>query len=167
MMQPATFDRLDATRPPPSQETSDVTVRALKATDLEDIIRIDANNFGKSRRDYYRLKLELAMADTSIRMSLGAEVDGKLVGFLFGSMFYGDYGMPEPVATLDTLGVDTVYARRGVATALWDQFTTNLKALRVDRIRTQVPWNNWQLMTFFQKNGFAPAQHICLDRKLE
>jgi ribosomal protein S18 acetylase RimI-like enzyme len=155
MAQPKTLD--DAT---------ELLVRTLKASDLEDIIRIDANNFGEPRRDYYRLKLELAMAETSVRMSLGAELDGMLVGFLFGSVFYGDYGMPERVATLDTLGVHPDFARRGVATALWDQFIGNLKGLRVDRIRTQVPWSNWQLMTFFQKLGFAPGSHICIDRTL-
>lgn len=149
-----------------SDTDSKIVVRTLKPSDLEDIIRIDAHNFGAQRRDYYRLKLELAMADTSVRMSLGAELDGMLVGFLFGSVFYGDYGMPEPLATLDTLGVDTDFARRGVATALWDQFVSNVKALRIDRVRTQVPWSNWQLMTFFQKTGFSPGSHICIDRSL-
>ena len=144
-----------------------IVVRALKPSDLDDIIRIDANNFGKQRRDYYRLKLEMAMSDTSVRMSLGAEVDGMLVGFLMGSTYYGDYGIPEPLATLDALGVHTGFAGRGVATALWDQFVSNLKALRIDRIRTQVPWSNWQLMTFFQKVGFSPGSHICIDRKLD
>jgi len=147
-------------------EPSKIIVRTLKLSDLDDIIRIDAHNFGAQRRDYYRLKLELAMADSSVRMSLGAELDGMLVGFLFGSMFYGDYGIPEPLATLDTLGVDTDFARMGVATALWDQFASNLKALRIDRVRTQVPWSNWQLMTFFQKSGFTPGSHICIDRTL-
>ncbi len=149
-----------------AQPKTEIVVRTLKAADLEDIIRIDAHNFGEPRRDYYRLKLELAMAETSVRISLCAVVDGLLVGFLFGSVFYGDYGMPERVATLDTLGVHPEYARRGVATALWDQFVDNLQALRIDRIRTQVPWSNWQLMTFFQKAGFAPGSHICIDRTL-
>lgn len=151
---------------PTTLENPSVVVRALKPSDLEDVIRIDAKNFGRPRRDYYRLKLELAMADTSVRMSLGAEIDGVLVGFLFGSMFYGDYGIPEPLATLDTLGVHTEYARRGVATALWEQFSSNLKGLGIERIRTQVPWSNWQLMTFFQKVGFSPGSHICIDRPL-
>jgi ribosomal protein S18 acetylase RimI-like enzyme len=154
-------------QPKTNEEETGVVVRTLKHSDLEDIIGIDAHNFGKPRRDYYRLKLELAMADTSVRMSLGAEVNGKLVGFLFGSMFHGDYGLPEPLATLDALGVHSEFSRRGVATALWEQFVTNLKALRVDRIRTQVPWSNWELMTFFHKVGFLPGSHLCVDRKLE
>ena len=145
---------------------NDIVVRTLRPSDLEDVIRIDAHNFGTARRDYYRLKLELAMADTSIRMSLGAELDGVLVGFLMGSMFHGDYGIPEPLATLDALGVHADFARHGVATALWEQFASNLKALRIDRVRTQVPWSNWQLMTFYQKVGFSPGPHICIDHEL-
>ena len=151
---------------PTTLENPTIVVRALTPSDLEDISRIDAHNFGRQRRDYYRLKLEMALGETSVRMSLGAELDGMLVGFLFGSMFYGDFGIPEPLATLDTLGVDTDYARRGVATALWEQFVANLKGLGIERIRTQVPWSNWQLMTFFQKAGFSPGSHICIDRPL-
>lgn len=153
-----------ASAPEPTREVSSIVVRTLRAADLEDVIRIDAKNFGKPRREYYRLKLELAMNDTSVRMSLGAELDGKLAGFLFGSLFYGDFGVPEPIATLDSIGVHAELGRHGVATALYEQFLSNLKAMRIDRVRTQVPWGNWQLMTFFHKMGFVPGTHICLDR---
>ena len=149
--------------PRPLEESPEILVRPLTPSDLEDIIRIDAAIIGRPRRDYYRLKLAAAINESSVHMSLGAELDGMLVGFLFGSLFYGDFGMPEPVATLDAVGVRSDCARRGVATALWQEFTSKLRALRVDRIRTQVSWNNWELMTFFRKVGFTPGPQICLD----
>lgn len=154
------------TEPENQEHASDIVVRALKASDLEDVIRIDAKNYGSPRREYYRLKLEQALNETSVRMSLGAELDGMLVGFLLGSMFYGDFGVPEPLGTLDALGVHEAFARRGVATALWEQFVTNLEGLRIERIRTQVAWSNWEMMSFFQKVGFHPGAHVCLDREL-
>lgn len=148
------------------EESPEILVRPLTQSDLEDIIRIDAAIIGRPRRDYYRLKLAAAIEQSSVHMSLGAELDGMLVGFLFGSLFYGDFGIPEPVATLDALGVRNDFARRGVATAMWEELTSKLRALRVERIRTQVSWNNWELMTFFRKVGFTPGPHICLDRAL-
>ncbi len=153
--------------PMTNEDATDIVVRTLQLSDLDEITRIDAHNHGSPRRDYYRLKLEQAMADTSVRMGLAAEIDGMLVGFLMGSMFHGDFGIPELAASIDAVGVHGDFARRGVATALWEQFVTNLKALRVERVRTQVAWNDWQLMSFFQKIGFCPGQHVCIERELD
>lgn len=149
------------------QETPEIEVRLLRADDLEAVVRIDAQAWGKPRRDYYRLRIERAMVDTSVRVSLAAVVDGHVVGFLLGSVFYGDFGVPEPVATIDAIGVDTKYARHGVGRALWKQLATNLKGMRVDRVQTQVEWSSFELLGFFHKLGFKPASRLCLDRALE
>ena len=150
-----------------TEERPEIEVRLLTADDLEGVVRIDAQAWGKPRRDYYRLRIERALNDTSVRVSLAAVVEGRMVGFLLGSVYYGDFGVPEPVATIDAIGVDKKHGRHGVGRAMWKQLATNLKGMRIDRVRTQVEWSSFDLMTFFHKLGFKPASRLCLDRTLE
>ncbi|MEK9725737.1 MAG: GNAT family N-acetyltransferase [Rhodospirillaceae bacterium] len=50
----------------------------------------------------------------------------------------------------------------GIAPAILAQLMTNLEALRVERIRTRVGWNQFPLLRFLDASGFAPAQHLVL-----
>ncbi len=63
------------------------------------------------------------------------EVDGCLVGAVLGSLHYGEFGLPQPIAVLDTILVDPGHARHGVGTVLLDQFVKNLRALGIERPR--------------------------------
>ncbi|MCA9753973.1 MAG: hypothetical protein KC591_17375, partial [Gemmatimonadetes bacterium] len=55
---------------------------------------------------------------------------------------------------------------QGVGRALMDQLCLNLSGLNVAALRTEVAWSAPQLMTFFQREGFAPAPRLCLDLDL-
>jgi ribosomal protein S18 acetylase RimI-like enzyme len=149
------------------ESTKDIEVRLLGAEDLEAVVRIDAQATGHPRRDYFRLRLERALIDTSVRISLAAVIDGSVVGFLLGSVFYGDFGIPEPMATIDAIGVEAARAKHGVGRALWRQLATNLKGMRIDRVETQVEWSSLELLAFFHKLGFRPASRLCLERALD
>lgn len=145
----------------------EIIVRSLRTEDLEAIVVIDAARGGGPRREYLRLKLDGALRESSVRISLAAEVEGRLVGFLLGAVYYGDYGLLEPVATIDVIGVSPGHGRRGVGRALWQQLAVNLKGMRIDRVQTQVEWASWDLMTYFQRLGFKPATRVCLERQLD
>lgn len=147
--------------------SEEVTVRTLRETDLDDLVRIDAHSFGRPRPEYYRVKLRNALQDTSVRISLAAEKDGVMVGFLMGSIYYGDYGQPEPVATLEAINVHPQLRGTGIGTALWQQFAKNAKAMRVERVETIVDWSNWELLTFLQKVKFTPGTRVCVERRLD
>lgn len=142
-------------------------VRTLRADDLDDLVRLDAHSFGRPRPEYYKVKLKAALEEAGVRLGLAAERDGAMVGFLMGSIYYGDYGAPEPVATLEAIGVHPEFRGRGVARALWDQFVKNVKAMRVDRVQTQVDWDNGDLLAFLRHVGFRPAPRLCLERALD
>ena len=64
----------------------------------------------------------------AVRLSLVARVDGIAAGFVTARADFGDYGRVEPVAVLDTIGVDPDYAHRGVGHALLSQLFANLNA---------------------------------------
>lgn len=148
-------------------ETDQVVVRQLRPSDLEAVIALDAKNTGRRRDEYFKLKLAQALNDTGIQVSLAAEVDGRLVGFLLSRVYYGEFGAPEPVAVLDTLDVQPELRSQGVGRALLRQLRDNLLGLGVATLRTEVGWEDRDLVAFFQHVGFQPAPRLCLDLDLE
>ncbi|HEX6136395.1 MAG TPA: GNAT family N-acetyltransferase [Casimicrobiaceae bacterium] len=135
-------------------------IRAMEATDLPDVLRIDHAITGSDRRDYMRRKLAEAMLDSAIRVSLCARVDDVAVGFLMARVDLGDFGRTEPVAILDTIGVDPDYAHRSVGHALLSQLFVNLGALCIERVETMVAPHDLALLGFLYATGFAPSQRI-------
>lgn len=149
-----------------SLESSALLVRNLRAEDLPALVRIDQRITGRSRRAWYEGRLRRALTDTDVNISLGAEVDGQLVGVVLGSVHYGEFGQPEPVAVLDTLLVDRYFGRKGVGRALMTQLTKNLQGLRVERLRTEVAWTEQELIGFLARVGFRPASRLVLELEL-
>lgn len=146
---------------------SEIVVRMLTKNDFADLVRIDAHTFGRPRPEYFKVKLKNTLDDTSVRVGLAAEIDGTMVGFLMGAMYFGDYGQAEPVATLESISVLPDFARKGVGSALWQQFIRNLKVLRIEKVQTLVDWSSFDLLAFMRHLGFRPAARLCLERQLD
>ena len=143
-----------------------VLVRCLQEDDLQDMIQVDARNLGYRREQFLKLKLEEGLEGTGITVSLAAEMDNRLAGFILAKLFYGEFGMPEQVAVLDTVGVHPDFAGMGVGKALLTQLKKNLLGLGILLIRTEVSWEAQSLLSFFQHEGFKPAARFCLDLDL-
>lgn len=143
-----------------------VLVRNLRPEDISAITSIDAAAVGRRRDRFLALKMKQAFADTGIAVSLAAEVDDHVVGFLLARLYYGEFGVVEPAAVLDVLGVHPGYRGRHVAAALVDQLRTNLLGLGITTLQTEVQWGNPGLLAFFQHEGFALAPRLCLDLDL-
>ncbi len=142
----------------------DITIRLLRTADIDAVVAIDEKLTGTARPEYYRHKLVVAAAhDVQINASLVAEADGRVVGFLMGTLFFGEFGIPETSAVVDTLAVDPDCQDRGVGSALVDQFRTNMRAANVERIYTLVDWNDFGLLKFFGHMGFGPSHRLSLE----
>jgi predicted N-acetyltransferase YhbS len=141
-------------------------VRSMTPADLDAIVRIDHTITGRDRRDYMAGRLTEALDDTSVRVSLTARCDGTVVGSLMARADLGDYGRPEAVAVLDTLGVDPDYARRGIGRALISQLFANLGALRIERVETIVPLRDLRMLGFLNALGFEPGERLSFVRRL-
>ena len=141
-------------------------VRAMHARDLPQIVRIDREITGRDREAYIAGKLGEAMDDSAIRVSLTASVDGAIVGYLMARADLGDFGRTEPVAVLDTIGVDPAYEHRGIGHALVSQLFANLGALQIDRVETVVAPTDLALLGFLYNTGFKPSQRLPFVRRL-
>ncbi len=144
----------------------DIVLRALRPDDEAAIVRIDAQNVGRRRDEFFRVKLRQAFADTGVALSLVAAIDGATVGFMLARVYYGEFGLAEPVAVLDVFGVHPDFRGRHVAAALLDQLRTNLAGLGIAVLQTEVSWTSPGLLSFFQHEGFVPAPRFCLDLDL-
>jgi hypothetical protein len=69
-------------------------MRVLKKSDLDSIVAIDAKITKQDRREYYERKIA-AITDPalSINASIVADVDGKVVGFIMGDVYSGEFGI--------------------------------------------------------------------------
>lgn len=145
----------------------EVEVRNLRPGDQEALIAIDARIVGRRREEFFKLKLRQAFSDSGIAVSLVAEIDGAVVGFVLARVYYGEFGVTERVAVLDVLGVHPDFRGRRVGAALVDQLRTNLLGLGIRSLQTEVNWDSGDLVAFFRAAGFRPAPRLCLDLDLE
>ena len=99
-------------------------------------------------------------------VSLVAELDSVPVGFIMARVDLGEFGRVETTAVIDTIGVDPDYQNRGVGRALVSQLLTNLGTLRVEKVRTEVEWQDHDLLAYLERNGFLPSQQLCFDQTL-
>ena len=152
---------------PGSLETDQVLVRTMRPADLETVVAIDAQATGRRRPEYFELMLKRAIQEANLQVSLVAEWDGLAAGFLIGSIFYGEFGLVEPAATIDAIGVDPEFRGRAVGKALMRQFRLNLGALRVTKIRTEVSWDDTAMLSFFRSQEFKLSNRLCLEVEVD
>jgi ribosomal protein S18 acetylase RimI-like enzyme len=141
-------------------------VRVLVRDDLADMCRIDRRITGQDRRDYIERLVDEALADSAVRVSLTARVDGFVAGFVTAHTDFGDFGRSEPAAVLDTIGVDPDYAHHGVGAALVSQLFVNFEGLRIERVETVVGRENFALLGFLYALGFQPGERLGFVKRL-
>ena len=141
-------------------------IRPLRKEDLEAIVRIDEKVLGENRRGHWQRKLGL-MNDKFSHTSLVAEVEGEIVGFILGDVSGWEFGVPDTIGWIDTIGIDPDFQKKGLATALAHELVNHLKVLGVKTIYTLVNWKDWDLLQFFHAMGFTRGDMINLELKVE
>ncbi len=147
---------------------STIKIRLMKADDFDAVVGIDEKVLKASRPEYYQMKFEkLFESNDYLPASLVAEEEnGKVVGFVMGELYMGEYGIFREEASLDTIGVDPQYQHQGIGELLINEFVDHLKKLGVQKINTLVDWNDSKLIHFFSANRFSPSKTINLERSL-
>jgi len=143
-----------------------VEIGVLSQADLEGVARIDRRHTGRDRRGYLCRTAAEALADSALRVSLAARIDGAVAGYVMARLDYGDFGRAEPVAVIDTIGVDPLRAHHGIGRALLSQLFANLAALGVERVETVVAAGDLGLMGFFCAAGFKPSERLSFLKQL-
>ncbi len=144
-----------------------VSVRALETTDLDAVVAIDERLTGRTRKDYWRTRFDVA-ALRPPWMSAIAELDGRVVGFLFGWVGESEFGIAVPTAWVDLVGVEPAYRGRGVGAALLDRFVEGGRELRaIRKVATLIDLDQADVREFFVRRGFRHGPMVQLERTLD
>jgi len=144
-----------------------IMCRSLRETDLPAITKIDRKISGVDHQAYYEQKLAEAMGESGIRVSLVAEQDDHVVGFVMARVDFGEFDRIEPAAVLDSIAVDPGYTHHLVGTALMSQLLANLSTLQIEVIRSETDADHFDVLRFLQRNGFANSQRLAFIRKVK
>ncbi len=140
-----------------------VLVRSLASTDLGQVVHIDKKITGQDRRAFFQRKFEEVLFESGIRVSLIAEIDGMVTGFIMARVDFGEFGRTASEAVIDTLGVTRAFRSQHVGHAMLAQLLVNLASLQVDSVRSAVEWSNFDLLGFLASCGFNPSQRLALS----
>ena len=143
-----------------------VPVRSLSEDDLAAAVRIDRKLTGRDRSAYYAAKLREMLTESGIRVSLVAEADGFVVGFVMARVDFGEFGKVDKTAVLETIGVHPGFAGSGIGHALLSRLFLNLATLQVETVLTQVSPENIDLQRFLYSCGFRPSQRLVLSKSV-
>ena len=142
-------------------------IRVMIEDDIQPIVEIDAQVSGKERNAYYERKMaQMLDRKGQIATSLVAEYDGRVIGFIMGNIYIGEFGIPETTAVLDTIGIDPDFGGSGMGSKLMEDFLVNVEAAGATNVQTQVELGDTALLDFFHKNGFTPAWTLSLEKKI-
>jgi ribosomal protein S18 acetylase RimI-like enzyme len=144
-----------------------LSIRPLTIDDLDAIVEIDRKVLGQARQDYWRKEMKFPTPPYP-RSGLAAEVEGRVIGFILGEVSGWEFGVPETVGWISTIGVDPDYQHRGVARRLSQEFIQNFRAFGVKVVYTLVNWSDWDLLKFYRAMGFTRGgDMINLELKIE
>jgi GNAT superfamily N-acetyltransferase len=144
-----------------------INVRPAEMTDLDAIVRIDEKLSGQTRKEYWLQRLEIA-ALRPPWMSLVAETDGRLVGFLLGWVGESEFGIAQRTGWVDLIGVDPPYRGRGIGQALLRRFVDSGRELRaIGKVATLIDLGQADVREFFTRVGFHQGPMIQMERSVE
>jgi len=143
-----------------------VECRSLLEGDLPALVKIDRKISGTNHLDYYEQKMAEALSESGVRVSLVAEQDDHVVGFVMARVDFGEFDRIEPIAVLDSLAVDPNYAHHLVGTALLSQLLANLAALQIEVVRSETDAEHAAVFGFLKRNGFYRSQRLPFVRSV-
>ena len=143
-----------------------VYVREMQRNDLLSIVEIEDRVTGIARRTYWEKRMEISEAIRPHWTSLVAELDNRVVGFLFGRAGELEFGLPGTVAWIETIGVDPAYRRRGVAEAMLEQFAASAEDHGIKTIFTLIHTDQPELQYFFSRMGFVYGKMLHYQKDL-
>ena len=152
--------------------SASITVRFLGMDDLEDILRIEE----KIIRDLNPDNAErlVSLKDTTVYhlqrgdplLNLGAEIDGKLVGFIISEVRRWEFGRGGMTGWILILGVDHEYQGMGVGHKLSSTLLDHFRKKNIKKIRTMVEWHEGELISYFRSLGFNMLGMLPLEKEI-
>ena len=152
--------------------STSIDIRMLTVDDLEAILGIEerikqvGNLDDSERMEYLKETATFHLERGDPLMNLGAELDGKLVGFVLAETALWEFGSGEKTGWIKVLGVDPDYQGRGIGHKLGETLMSHFQRKNVKRVRTLVAWYEGDLISYFKSLGFDILNMIPLEKEL-
>lgn len=148
-------------------------IKLLAIDDLEDILRIEEkiekehNLMSSERMEYLKETALYHLQHGDPLMNLGAEIEGKLVGFVFAETRLWEFGRGEKTGWIKVLGIDPEYQGRGIGRKLGVTLLGHFERKNIQKARTLVDWYEGDLISYFKSLGFDILNMIPLEKELK
>jgi ribosomal protein S18 acetylase RimI-like enzyme len=150
-------------------DIQEVSIRPMRYADLAVIVELDAHAFGSTRPAYFERRLTVldAVGADMQPIFLVAIYRDQVIGFVMGTLSYGEFGLTQVTAILDSIAVHPHYQRQGIGQQLTEAFIKESARQGASSVYTLVNWDNWTLLKVFHALGFVLASTIPLERRID
>ena len=142
-------------------------VRAVRRTDLDRVIDLDATVTGLEKRKYWlSVYRRYGSGQHDEQQFLVALVAGRVVGFVIGEVRDWEFGSP-PCGWVFAIDVDPQARLAGVGTQLLQAISVRFQRIGVSKLRTIVALENTLILSFFRAQGMMAGPLIALEMDLD
>jgi GNAT superfamily N-acetyltransferase len=149
----------------PTTEGTELSVRALEAGDLAEVVALDALLTGLEKPTYWQGVLDRFLREAGC-IGLAVVGEGGLEGYLLGEVRAFEFGS-EPCGWILALGVRPETTRKGRASALLDEARRRFRTLGVSSLRTMVTRTDVPFLSLFRRHGFVGGPFVQLELDIE
>lgn len=155
-------------KPGPSRSGDDpAKIRAVRRSDLESVIALDARVTGLAKRAYWQsLYRRYGATDEHERAFLVSATEDRVVGFVIGEVRDWEFGSPA-CGWVFAINVDPDARLAGVGTRLLAAICAVFRRAGVRTVRTMLARDNHLILSFFRSQGMMAGPFIPLEMELE
>jgi ribosomal protein S18 acetylase RimI-like enzyme len=140
-----------------------IVIRALSELDLGRITSIDERLTGSYKPDVWERRVVYYLRRDPDGCPV-AEIDGKVVGFMFTDLRGGEFGLEETSGWIERFGVDPDFQGRSIGRRLFEAAVGHLRGRGAVVLRTLVGPGDDDLAGFLRAVGFRTAALQALER---
>ncbi len=143
---------------------NDVKIRPLVWRDLDAIVEIDEHVTGKSRDVFWQNKI-MSYSGLDPGACLVADLNGEVVGFMFGERKYFEFGAPQS-GWIEIIGIDPKHQHMGIGKLLAEELLGHFRRSHISTVQTMVNPADKNIMSFFEALGFGQGRLVNMQRKV-
>ena len=139
-------------------------IRDAVQDDLTEIIKLDAQNTGIEKNDYWQAAFD-RFGNGESGFCLVAEIAHHFWGCILGEVRAWEFGSP-PCGWVFALGVHNDAREMGVGSKLFDSICQHLKNTGIEKVRTMLARIDHLNMSFFRSQGMRGGPFIQLEKNV-
>ncbi|MHA1448001.1 MAG: GNAT family N-acetyltransferase [Candidatus Hodarchaeales archaeon] len=149
-----------------ANEALNVKIRSLSLDDLPKIKQIEKKILFSKDQEHIEISVPDYIKEGPEEATLGAEIDGELIGFLIGRTSYWEYGNSFKTGWIVAMGILPSFQGHGIGKILGNRIINYFKKEKVRRIKAIVDWDQSDLIAYFKTLGFSKSTEFVLHKDL-